>query len=503
MIARSLTLRTYQVEGNNAIRAEYIAGKRSTLLVMATGLGKTVSFVDVARRVVDKGGRVLILAHRQELIDQPEEKLLGIGVAVGVEKADRRAGDAKVVVASIQTLRGKRLEQWPHDYFKLIIIDEAHHAIADGYRAVVDRFSTARVLGVTATPDRTDGNALGDIFQSVAYRFEMRDGIRAGWLAPIRARRVKVNDVDLGNVSTRAGDLAANELANEMMSEKALHGVAKPLVDLCGDRLTIVFAASVAHAKALAETINLYRPEAARSIDGTVDKVRRKALVKAFVASEFKILVNCALFTEGFDCPAVSCVAIARPTKSRALYTQMVGRGTRLSEGKTDCLLLDFVGNSGRHRLVGPADCLLGSRKTTISDEERDQLDQLFADGVDFEEAIETVKAEVVRRRERAVVDWTSQEIDPFLGSLNLSQSNGRAATEAQIAVLERNGFKLPETATCVQASQIIQAIVDRREQGLCSPKQARFLRKRGVDPVNVSFSDAGRMIENIMRRYA
>lgn len=343
-----LELRPYQFGALDGVRVAFDRGDRSTLVVCPTGTGKTVIFAELVREAVQQGIRVLVLAHRDELLKQARKKLEAVGVWADTEKGKSRASTlAKVVVASVQSLRGKRLERFSPAQFGLIIVDESHHATATSYRAVLDHFVEARVVGVTATPDRADGTALGEVFQSVAYRYELRQAIADEWLAPIVARRIVVDSVDLSTIHTRAGDLAQNELAEVMVDEEALRGVVVPLLDLAQDRRTIVFGVDVDHAHKLAALINAYRPGSARAVDGETDEATREQALVEFEVGQFQFLVNCALYTEGFDCPAVSCVAVVRPTKSRALYTQMVGRGTRLlgrsldesrANGKHDCI---------------------------------------------------------------------------------------------------------------------------------------------------------------------
>ncbi len=338
-------LRPYQLAAVDAIRARYVAGDRATLLVLPTGCGKTHCFVEIARRVVERGGRVLVVAHREELLAQAADKLVAIGIAPGIERAKSRAGDAEVVVvASVQTLRGARLASWPHDAFRLVVIDEAHHAIAAGYRAIVERFAGARILGVTATPDRLDGAALGEVFESVAFRYELRDAIRDGWLCRIEARRVHLEAVDLDRVHTRAGDLDAGELAEELGTEQAVRGVVEPLLELAGDRRTILFAVTVAHAEHLAAALNERRPRIARAASGEMSASDRREVVDAFRVGALRVLVNCQLYTEGFDVPEVDCIAVARPTKSRALYAQCIDAQTEILTESGWCGIDDELG---------------------------------------------------------------------------------------------------------------------------------------------------------------
>lgn len=496
-----MQLRPYQTAAVEAVLARFRAGDRSTLLVLPTGCGKTVVFADIARRGVQWRRRTLVLAHRTELLDQARSKLLAVGVDAAIEQADQRAGDAPVVVASVQTLRGARLASFAPDAFHLIVVDEAHHAAAASYGAILGHFSGAKVLGVTATPDRLDGAALGAVFQSCAYRYELRQAIRDGWLAPIRARRVVVDGVDLGGVHTRAGDFDQGELAEVMADAVALHGVAKPLLDLSGDRKAILFAVNVAHAKALAEVLNAYQPGIARAVDGSASATERAGVLEAFRAGAFRVLVNCALFTEGFDEPSIACVGIARPTKSRALYTQMVGRGTRLAEGKTDCLVLDFTAMAGRHRLVGPADVLAGRE---LADGMRADVERLLAaDAVDVDQALEVAARTYEHTKVQAVARYRSEEIDPFLGDLPPVQPgpwSGDLATEGQRRALERAGLDdLPAELTKGEASRWIDAITKRREAGLATLKQVRLLRRHGVDARRMSFDEANERIGSML----
>ncbi len=501
-----MILRVYQVGAVEAVREQYRAGCRSTLIELPTGCGKTLVFAEIARLVVERGRRVLVLAHRTELLDQALSKLEAAGVRAAIEQGAKRAGDAPVVVASVQTLRGARLASWPVDAFALIVIDEAHHATAASYRAVLEHFRAARVLGVTATPDRADGQALGQVFESVAYRYGMRQAIRDGWLSPIRARRVLVDGVDLGSVHARAGDLDRAELAVVMADEKALHGVAAPLLELAGDRRTIVFAVDVAHARSLAEVLNRYEPGVAMAIDGTATATERAAMLEAFRAGAFRVLVNCALFTEGFDEPSLACVAIARPTKSRALYAQMIGRGTRLYPGKADCLVLDFTGPAGRHRLVGPADALAGE---TLDDDVRDLVNAMIAaEGwqLELESVLEAAAVDAVKQRDQAKVTaiarYRAEALDPFVGDMPAMQADRWArdlATERQRRALEAFGLdKLPAELTKGEASRWFSALEARRVAGLATLRQVRRLKRYRIDARRMTVKQAGETLDRL-----
>jgi superfamily II DNA or RNA helicase len=502
--ANGPTLRSYQLAAISAVQAEFERGIRRTLLVLPTGTGKTVVFADLARRVVSHGDRVLVLAHRTELLEQAQRKLSDVGVWAAIEKAERRAGFAPVVVASVQTLQRKRLEALDPKQFGLVVVDEGHHAPARSYREILAHFERTRVLLVTATPDRADGKALGEICESVAYSYELRDAIRDGWLAPIRARRIVVAGVDLSKVRSRAGDLANDELAKIMAEDTAVLGTVVPLLEQAGDRRTIVFAVDVAHAFALASALRDRRAACARVAHGEMEPAERAEILADFRAGRFQFLVNVALFTEGFDEPSLQCVAVARPTKSRALFVQMVGRGTRLFDGKPDCLVLDFTGNAGKHKLVGPLDALApgagieadlrSEAERLLTDEEQD-LDGLL------DEAQQALDEKRKAWRQSATAKYFAKDVDPFFGAeLEIGpleqQWAGEPATQyqrEQIAHMRnQNPHAIPAGLSMGEASRIIVALQERKRRGLVvSHKQATWLHKYGLDTRAMTFKQA------------
>lgn len=495
---RAPELRPYQLEAISGVEAQFDRDVARTLLVLPTGCGKTVVFAELVRRFERRGRRSLVLAHREELLEQAQRKLADVGVWAAIEKAERRAGFEPVVVASVQTLQGRRLERFGPDEFGLVVVDEAHHAPAASYRKILERFKRARVLGVTATPDRADGKALGELFASVAYRYELLDAIRDKFLVPIVARRIFVESVDLSGIKTRAGDLAQDELAEVMAADGAIVGVVVPLLEQAGDRRTIVFGVSVAHAMALAQAICERRPGAARVAHGEMDSRQRVELLADFRAGRFQYLVNCSLFTEGFDEPSVQCVALVRPTKSRALYTQMAGRGPRLlgatweesvRAGKRDVLLLDFAGNAGRHKLVGPLDALAAG---DVADDVRKEADRMLEDDVqDLDGLVDDAAAELARRREEARkganASYFARDVDPFFGE-QLGEPIDAPwaldpASEAERTELVALGLKkLPASLTSGEAQRILIADRLRRKLGLATYKQCALLSKYGFE---------------------
>lgn len=494
-------LRPYQIASVTSVEAQYRDGVKRTLLVLPTGCGKTIVFAELARRINERNGaRALVLAHRTELIDQAAEKVQAVGLTVSIEQGSSRGSlVTDVIVASVQTLQRERLLRFAADAFDFIVIDEAHHAPAASYQAILDHFPNALVLGVTATPQRADGKALGKIFTTVAFAYELRQAIADQWLVPIVARRVRITDVDMSAIKAHHGDLAQDELSAVLRDAKALQGVVGPLVQLVGSRKTLVFAVDVAHAKALTEKLNEHRQGAAIVLDGSAPKAQRKAVLQLFRKGTFQFLVNCALFTEGFDDPSIQCVALARPTMSVGLYIQMVGRGTRLlglsysasiANGKRDVLLLDFVGNT-RHRLATPADALAGALlPEAANDNVNAQLDS--GKPADLELVLSTAEreaAEAIRKKAQlALAHYREHEVNPFLGDFMppLDESNPafhKPATDGQLAAIEKWGIsKAPDGLTLGEASRMIDALVERDKRGLASMKQCQLLRKFKLD---------------------
>jgi superfamily II DNA or RNA helicase len=501
---QGVVLRPYQVAAVEAIGQQFAAGHQRTLLVLPTGTGKTQVFAQVIAQAVARGARALVLAHRTELLAQAQARLEAVGLWAQREQADQRAGLARVVVASVQTLRGARLQAWAPTAFGLIVIDECHRATAAGYEAIVRHFADADVLGVTATADRADGQRLGRLFPTVAYELTLRDALRGGWLAPICARRVELA-VDLDTVRTVAGELDAEELGSALTAPAALAGVVAPLLALAGARPTLVFAVTVAHAHALVAALNARRPGCARAVSGASSPFERQRAAVDLAAGRVQFVANAQLWTEGFDLPAISCVALVRPTKSRALYTQMVGRGTRLAPGKTDCLVLDFTGNTRRHRLMSPVD-LFGPAPPEAARRRAEQ--HLTTSGGDVQAVVDAA----VEAEARAAIDaaaaaaaarqvrWISQDVLELLGDEVPEDPATVAApptlaTHEQRAVLAAAGIAVAPALTAAEAQRVLEALGRRHRAGLATYKQVRLLRTFGVDATHLSKLAAMRQI--------
>jgi superfamily II DNA or RNA helicase len=454
-------------------------------------------------------GRILFIAHREELIQQAADKISRFtSLSVGIEMGDERVSPLfmpDVVIASVQTLsRPNRLLTFGPDAFALIIVDESHHAPSVSYGKIFEYFAAAKLLGLTATPDRSDGVGLGKVFQSVAFTFDIRSGIEQRYLAPIRQQMVHVEGLDLSRIRITAGDFNDGDLEKLLTQEAHLHSVASPLAERASDRPTLVFCATVAHAHALAAVLGRYvGHQNVRALDGTTDRAVRRQAIEAFEARRFQFLVNCALFTEGFDAPLTSCVAVAKPTTSRALYTQIVGRGTRLALGKEDLLVLNFVGHAGNHCLINTADILGGDADPKVRERalkiitERPEVDVLSA----LDEAArvrESARQQVVATARYSTVDVNPfEKVESVLG-IKVGAGNGVAATAAQRDALTQKGIDIARLDQA-QAMQLLAALNDRRSRKLCTYKQAQILVRYGLDP-NLTFTEASRAIDRIAR---
>jgi DNA repair protein RadD len=337
-------LRDYQSDCIGEIRAAYRAGRRSPLLVSPTGSGKTVMFAYISQGTSRKGNRVLILVHRQELVDQTCRTLLAFGVDHGVIAAGRSPDRTHAVqVGSVQTVV-RRL-----DYFRpdLIIIDEAHHGTAGSWRKVLDANPQARILGVTATPERLDGKGLKDVFDDlirgpeVSWLIDNGHLSRPRYYAPPQA-------ANLTGLHMRGGDYAKDELA-KAMDDKAITGDAvEHYARICGGVPAVAFCVSVAHAQHVAEQFQAAGFRAA-VLDGTLDRDSRRDRVKALGDGRLQVLTSCEIINEGFDLPIVTAAILLRPTMSLGLHLQQVGRVLRPAPGKDRAIILDHVGNLARH----------------------------------------------------------------------------------------------------------------------------------------------------------
>ena len=505
-------LRPYQQQARDRIHAEWDAGHTRTLLVLPPGTGKTIVCASVAADQVRAGDRVLILAHRGELLEQAADKLQrSTGLVSAVEKAESTCLDSwfRVVVGSVQTLqRTARLERFPQDYFGTIIIDEAHHAITDGYRRILDYFSGAKVLGVTATPDRGDMRNLGEVFDSLAFEYKLTDAIKEGYLCKIMAQTIPLQ-LDITSVTMSGGDYAVGDLGTAL--DPYLEQIAAEMARRCKSRKTVVFLPLIKTSQKFRDLLNTYGFRAAE-VNGQSDD--RRQVLADFDAGKYNVLCNSMLLTEGWDCPSVDCVVVLRPTKVRSLYSQMVGRGTRLSPGKTDLLLLDFLWMTDKHELCRPADLVCEDR--TVA---RQMTEHLAETGCpeDIEEAAAQASEDVVAQREEALAKQLEEQrrkkaklVDPLQYEMSIQAEDlagyvpafgweAGPPSEQQTAALEKLGILPDAVESAGKAALLLDRLNKRRDEGLTTPKQIRCLEKYGFQHVGTwSFEAARHMIDRI-----
>lgn len=508
-----MELRPYQAEAKTAIFRQWEQGVQKTLLVLPTGCGKTIVFAKVAEECVRKGHRVLIMAHRGELLQQAADKIAKTtGLLCSVEKAEETCMGKwfRIVVGSVQTLmRPKRLEQFQPDYFDTIVIDEAHHCLSDGYQRVLSHFNQANVLGVTATPDRGDMRNLGQYFDTLAYEYTLPKAIKEGYLTPIKALTVPLK-MDLSGVGFQSGDFKVSDIGNVL--DPYLESIADEMLKYCKERKTVVFLPLVKTSEKFRDILNQKGFQAAEVNGNSVD---RAEILSDFENDKYNVLCNSMLLTEGWDCPSVDCIIVLRPTKVRSLYCQMVGRGTRLCEGKDHLLLLDFLWHTERHELCHPAALICENdevaKQMTLNMETQagcpidiEEAEQQASDDVvsQREEAL-AKKLEEMKKKKRKLVDPLQYEMSIMAEDLtNYVPSFGwemAPASEKQLETLEKFGIYGNEIDNAGKANLLLDRLQKRRSEGLSTPKQIRFLEGRGFQHVGTwQFDDAHKMISRI-----
>ena len=540
-----MELRPYQKEAYDST-LDAFEEATSALVVMATGLGKTIVFahlIDNYRKL----GRVMVIAHREELIIQSKEKIDKIcDTEADIEMGEfwaKQGGlfGTDVVVSTIQSQvagrNGGRMTRFNPQDFSLLVIDEAHHAPAKSYKKVIEHYrqnTTLKVLGVTATPDRTDKLAMGELFEKVAYQYDIWDGITDGWLVPIQQQSVHVQGLDYSSVRTTAGDLNGKDLSAILEFEENLHGFADPIIKETGSKKTLVFCASVVQGERVTEILNRHKPNSARFVCGTTPSQIRRDMFKDYAEGKFQYLVNVNIATEGWDGPDVQVVADCFPTKSRSRHVQKIGRGTRPLTGLVDpfedaierreaiensnkpfLTVLDFVGNTGRHKLVTPVDVLGGKYSDDVIELAKENVEKA---GKPTDIATELQKAEreiahrykmeeeaKVRQRIKIKAKYKVSSSNPF-DVLDISpQQNSpgqkdRQPTPKQLDYLNKYGLNT-DGLSYLQCRQLVLQVNERWKTGKCTYKQARWLQKSGFS-VDLTFAQAKPVVDAIAKNH-
>jgi superfamily II DNA or RNA helicase len=511
--------RGYQVQARDAAFLDLMGdgtdadpGVGSTLVVMPTGTGKTVlAGMCVEEALYGHGLKTLFVAHREVLITQAFDTLQLFGFDCAVEMAAQDArkyaavgGDPDVVVGSVQTLQDDRLLSWPPDTFGLVIVDECHRALTPMYAKLINHFSRAKLLGITATPSRGDARNLGSRFRTKAFEYRLREAIRDGWLVEIRTRTCRVS-VDLRGIKvTGGGDFMLSELEERIGPQ--IESLARAFQREIGARPAVFFAPDVGSAMAFAQVLtDLGTP--ARYVAGTggnfgMSKAERKANLDAYKAREYQVVVCNELLVEGWDCPHVEAVGIGRPTLQQYRYTQMVGRGTRPSPatGKADCLVVDFDWETDPDvkDLCSTVDLFDDGMLNDEVYAEARRLARERAVDVDPLEVIEEAER-VVRTRQRFAVRLTGKEAvyeswehDPVGVSkildiklnrkYDLDRRGDNPASAAQLGMLRSLGVEAPESLSKWGASKLITKLMKRKEAGMASARQVQTLLSAGMN---------------------
>ncbi len=519
----TVTLRDYQSDAVAAV-VKSLENNPRTLLVMATGGGKTTVASSVAEHFLRKG-RILWLAHRKELVQQGADRLhLITHEQVDIEMAELWASNrSRVVSASLDSIKS-RLERWPSDHFSLVIFDEAQHSLAPSYKKVIEHFKCP-AMGMTATPDRGDEKALGQVWNDVAGVWDIVDLIDSGFLVPIRGRSVQVDSIDLSRVGKSAGDLAIGELDEEIV--KSVEGIVSKTLELEPGKQGIWFFPGVKSAELACDRINAILPDSCVFVSGETPKEERDEAFRGFRSGRYQHLTNCQICTEGTDLPTADMIVMGRPTLSRALYAQCVGRGLRVLAGlvdhlpgkgdaaerraliasstKTHCVVVDYCGNAGKHVLITPED-LLGGDYT----EEEVKLAKKAAKenpGADVIEGLEAARRELkaMMARLQSKVKATVVGFDPFalLGTEHPDPNKERfrePITEQQKSSLAKFNIKPAQMQQLshLEAAKLIQRLGHRMKLGLCSLNQLSTLRKYCDAPTNLPFKQASRAMTYI-----
>ena len=501
-----MELRKYQQEAAEAVLNHWSIGNRKNYISLPTGSGKTVVAADLVQRLALESQNVLVLAHRDELVQQAYDKIFRYAdIKAGIEKGTSRANryDGPVIIGSVQSMQAGRLLEYHQNRFQVIIVDECHHTLADTYQNILQYFSGALVMGMTATPDRGDGKSLLRYYNSRSYSKGFMELVAEGVLVkPISVKtRLEIDVTKAGR--DKNGDLKEAGIAAAL--EPYLEQIADIVAAEYANRKTVVFLPLVGTSKRFTELL-LERGLKATHIDGSFPKEKRKKILSDYESCKSGILCNAMLLTEGWDCPSVDCVIILRPTTIRSLYAQMLGRGTRVAEGKKDLLVPDFLWMCDDSKLCVPDDILeepeeedleimmiAGVNMLDLNDsvEEEKEDSEPEEPGVSAQElklvsAIERI-AKGVSERSRSSRQLSTVSPHTFYKSLGSGLTEwtaagraGEPASDEQLDGLRIMGIKPQTVRTAAQAQMLLQLLVIRQEKGLATPYQLKELREKG-----------------------
>lgn len=527
-----MELRPYQKEAVNSVFNEW-QNHKSTLIVMPTGLGKTVVFSEITNKLVKNNAKVLILAHREDLLIQAIDKLSKFGINSSLEKAECHAVNTEnVVVASVQTLgRSERLSEYPRDYFSYIIIDEAHHSVTQNYTNIIEYFCLAKVLGVTATPNRSDMRALSNLYETVAFRMDIMEAINDGWLSTIKTRKCPVN-IDLSSVRTSCGDFNAGDLENVLYPY--LKKISDTINDYAKNRKILVFTPTISIAEKFSTILNQEGFKAA-AISSKNTAKERDDIRQQLHDGDLNIVCNAMLWTEGFDEPSVDCIINLRATKSASLYTQIIGRGLRLYENKENLLILDFLWQSSNKKLD-----ILSPQKLFFDQDDIPYIEKHLKDGKEYDlfeigsisheenlaDKLQNAKKHFFKgipikelKEPKMKYYYNDDQLDSiiiencefcnFIFHKNKFEWFPVIKWEVEPMTDKQKEYIkniLGKEAKYIQykgqANQIISEYAKRFDKGLCSAKQYNLLKKRGFQNVEKWTRDDAAEVINLLVKY-
>ena len=525
-ICDALGLRPYQRESIESVVAGWNeADITAQLLCLATGLGKTPCIAAMARIELERGGRVLVLAHTDELIDQALDKIQKFGRIKGAkEKASNYAGRfAKCVVGSVQTMSGDlRLKMWPANHFTLVLVDECHRSLSPSYQKILQKFRAggARVVGVTATADRGDRRSLGEFYQRIAYDYGLLHGVRDGWLIRPIVKTMPLR-FDLSGVTVKK-TVAGNDFDQTQVAQRLipfLGAIAEQVRDAVPNGTFMFFMPSVETAQLMSDALNA-AGISSEWISG--DRDERRQIVADFKKGRYRALCNMAILTEGFDHDRVDTIVCLRPTKIRALFVQIVGRACRpLNEivpllgsapnalerhriikgsAKPHYNLIDFLWLHEKHELVKPASLV------TEREEVKKKMEGKDGDLLEIEERAERDVLAELEKKIRANEHKAGETIDPLavaseLGDVELAdyqpetENDAAEPTANQMRILALNQISTSAVKYRGHATKLIMRIAQRQAAGLATIRQMNFLKQLGVDASLMQRDEAERLM--------
>ena len=558
----NISLRHYQSKAISKTLESFERGVTRHLLTLPTGSGKTIIMAALAKRL---GKRTLLLAHREELITQAisKFKLIWPEAEIGICMADRNEPNCEVVFGSVQSCsRDGRLEQLKRNDFDLLLIDEAHHANSPSYLKVIQELGFAAndrsklLVGVTATPMRSDDKELGDIFEEITYDISIGWMVHAGYLSPVSGRRV-LTHTSIQGVNTRAGDFAVGELSEAINTPHRNKFIAETYRKYASERKGVAFCCDVQHCLDLAAAFEEAQIPA-KAIYGDMNSLDRRQALEDLRKGKIQIATSCGVLTEGFDEPTISCVAMARPTKFKGLYIQCVGRGLRLHPSKSDCLVLDFadeghnletVASLGmsipearvlsekgeieerekgvpsikikrvcdeEFDILGTARFIwipIGDDEWSLADDEGNEIVLHPKDGGYIARAYWKSGREHILVESPIPIEYCSGACEDFARSrfkLDFASTDApwinsdKQPTMGQISYLEKNGISTHGMTKAQASMKIREFIAMKKKRSRASgkepitAKQAYFLKENGLDPKGMNKQEAARIISKI-----